>query len=185
MADERGYLILHGLENRRPPEHWQHWLADRLREDGALVRYPQLPDPDSPDREAWEEVVLSELAELGERERFVICHSLSVPTWLGIGSRIRSAQRASRTLLVAAPAPSVLEGVAPGFVELPPRREALRASGLTTLVASDNDPYDPAGARATHGWLEVPIQVIHGAGHFRPEDGYGPWPAALEWCRGA
>jgi uncharacterized protein len=183
---ERGYLILHGLSNRRPPEHWHHWLHDELTARGELVRYPQLPDPDEPERSAWEQTVLSELDAIGEAgaRPIVVCHSLGSTTWLGVGTRVPSALRAERTLLVAPPAPSELEALAPGFVELPPRREALRATGPTTIVASDADPYDPPGARASWGWLEVPIRVIEGAGHFRPDDGYGPWPEALDWCLG-
>lgn len=181
---ERGFLILHGLSNRRPPEHWEHWLTDQLRDRGELVRYPQLPDPDEPDREAWEQVLVDELERIGERERIVVAHSLGATTWLGLGSRVPANRRAARSLLVAPPAPSELTAIAPGFAELPPRREALRGLGVTTIVASDTDPYDPDGARASFGWLELPIQVIAGAGHFRPDDGYGPWPAALEWCLG-
>src|SRR5919108_130758 len=40
------YLILHGWQNHRPEDHWQHWLADRLTEPRHQVVYPQLPDPD-------------------------------------------------------------------------------------------------------------------------------------------
>ena len=48
----RAFLILHGWQNHRPKDHWQHWLADRLGELGHQVTYPQLPDPDDPDLEA-------------------------------------------------------------------------------------------------------------------------------------
>ena len=44
----RSFLILHGVENQRPPGHWQYDLAQRLREQGEQVFYPQLPDPDPP-----------------------------------------------------------------------------------------------------------------------------------------
>lgn len=42
------YLILHGWQNHRPKEHWQHWLADRLGELGHHVVYPSCPTPTSP-----------------------------------------------------------------------------------------------------------------------------------------
>jgi len=41
-----GFLILHGVENHRPPEHWQFLLAAALVEHGLEVRYPALPEPD-------------------------------------------------------------------------------------------------------------------------------------------
>ena len=45
---DRAFLILHGWQNHRPPAHWQFWLAERLRQRGELVLYPQLPAPDEP-----------------------------------------------------------------------------------------------------------------------------------------
>jgi hypothetical protein len=30
-----GFLILHGVENHRPPEHWQFLLAAQLVEHGS------------------------------------------------------------------------------------------------------------------------------------------------------
>jgi len=43
MLAEMAFLILHGLEGSGP-EHWQTWLAGRLRERGLEVAYPSLPD---------------------------------------------------------------------------------------------------------------------------------------------
>ena len=37
------FLILHGLEGSGP-EHWQSWVAGRLRARGHQVAYPDLPD---------------------------------------------------------------------------------------------------------------------------------------------
>jgi hypothetical protein len=53
----RSFLILHGVENRRPAEHWQSDLAQRLREHGEQLFYPQLPDPDRPTLAAWVEAI--------------------------------------------------------------------------------------------------------------------------------
>lgn len=75
------FLILHGFGNRRPRGHWQHWLADQLRRRGERVRYPQLPDPDRPDLTAWLDALGTEYAQLGDRERVVICHSLACALW--------------------------------------------------------------------------------------------------------
>lgn len=56
----RRFLILHGAENRRPREHWQHHLAEELRARGEIVLYPQLPDPDNPRLETWLELLRAE-----------------------------------------------------------------------------------------------------------------------------
>jgi predicted alpha/beta hydrolase family esterase len=40
----RSFLILHGYEGSGP-EHWQTWLAERLREADETVAYPDLSFP--------------------------------------------------------------------------------------------------------------------------------------------
>ena len=51
--DSPSFLILHGIENLQPPEHWHHWLTLRLRERGCEVRYPALPEPFEPKLKAF------------------------------------------------------------------------------------------------------------------------------------
>ena len=65
------FLLLHGLYGSSP-EHWQHWLAPRLQSVGHQVRFPQLPDADSPDAAAWQDALLDELAALDGDERVVL-----------------------------------------------------------------------------------------------------------------
>jgi hypothetical protein len=38
-----GFLILHGVENHRPPEHWQFLLAAQLVEHGSPAPDVQAP----------------------------------------------------------------------------------------------------------------------------------------------
>src|SRR5262245_6432455 len=104
----RRFLILHGAENRRPRDHWQHHLAENLRGRGEIVLYPQLPDPDTPSLDAWPELLRAELAQLGDGERVVVCHSLSVLLWLHHASSPQGSAPADRVLLVAPPSSSVL-----------------------------------------------------------------------------
>jgi predicted alpha/beta hydrolase family esterase len=72
-----GFLILHGVENHRPPEHWQFLLAAQLVEHGLEVRYPALPELDAPELERWLATLEQELAALGGEQRVVVCHSLA------------------------------------------------------------------------------------------------------------
>ncbi|MGW3147329.1 RBBP9/YdeN family alpha/beta hydrolase [Streptomyces sp. NPDC001177] len=178
------YLILHGWQNRRPEDHWQHWLADRLTELGHRVTYPQLPDPDDPDLDVW----LGELARhLGgldpAGERVVLAHSASAVLWLHAAARGMKEQReADRVLLVAPPSASVLVRH-PEIAEFAPPALDFTLPGPTRLVAGDDDPYCPEGARTAFGDpLGIPTEVIPGAGHLDLVAGYGSWPAVLEWC---
>ncbi|WP_327315206.1 RBBP9/YdeN family alpha/beta hydrolase [Streptomyces sp. NBC_01235] len=181
----RSFLILHGWQNRRPKDHWQHWLADRLTELGQDVTYPQLPDPDDPALEAW----LSELERhLGESadadERVVVAHSLSVPLWLhAVARETPGVGEVDRVLLVAPPSGSVLARYPEVAEFAPPPLTGLALPTPTRLVAGDDDPYCPEGARSAYGDpLGLPAELLPGAAHLDLDAGYGPWPSVLEWC---
>ena len=183
MATRR-FLILHGLANRRPPGHWHHWLAERLRSAGEQVIYPQLPDPDEPDLGRWLETLRAELGMLGDAERVVVCHSLACSLWLAHCEQTGSSRPVDRVLLVSPPGPDVLSDLVPAFARpLPDAAAVAEASGELLIVASDADSYNPTGARCTHAEpLRVGLRTLEGAGHISWEDGFGPWPAVEEWC---
>ena len=185
-AQRSGFLLLHGWQNERPPEHWQHLTARALRDHGALVEYPQLPSPHSPAVSEWSASVLDALGRLHDTGRVddvvVIAHSLSVLLWLG--ARPDSPVEISRVLLVAPPSVEVAAGFAEiaAFAALPLAVSPLDAV-RTTLLASDDDPFNPDGAESSFGRpLALPTIVLPGQGHFTPDSGYGEWPSLLEWC---
>lgn len=183
---ERGFLLLHGWENRRPAGHWQHWLAGRLAGLGHQVGYPQLPDPDHPDLEQWLAELHHQLAALRSQERTVICHSLACLLWLHAAAHHDLSLPVDRVLLVAPPSASVL-GQHPAiaaFAEPPVTAKQLSdAARYTAILASDNDPYCPEGAAGEYGRpLGLRTELLPGAGHLDLEAGYGPWPWVLEWC---
>jgi predicted alpha/beta hydrolase family esterase len=168
-------LILHGLSGSGP-EHWQTWLAERLRERGEDVAYPDLPDHDEPQLDAWLDVLNAERRP-GD---VVVCHSLACALYLH--HRDRGGPRAQRTLFVAPPCRDDIEVLQPFFPV--PLREGLVPEAH--LWCSDDDPYCPAGAVATYAEpLGLPYDVFADGGHLNPETGYGPWALALEWCYGA
>jgi serine hydrolase len=186
----RRFLILHGVENRRPREHWQWWLAEELRRRGEQVLYPQLPSPSSPALAEWTTVLLAELAQLGGGERVVVAHSCGAPLWLLAAPEVGVELRVDRVLLVAPP----------GLAALAPAHRALLPVGidwaaverasrcLPVIVSSDDDPYCPEGPDGCRSLYTAPLGLEHvvipGAGHLSIADGYGPWPAVLEWCLG-
>ena len=94
------FLILHGLEGSGP-DHWQSWLANRLRERGERVSYPHLPEPFDPHPSDWERALGAELPLL--ESPVVLCHSLACLLWLRAITRPSAAALASRVLLVAPP----------------------------------------------------------------------------------
>ncbi|MFE2042654.1 RBBP9/YdeN family alpha/beta hydrolase [Streptomyces sp. NPDC059477] len=174
------YLILHGWQNHRPEQHWQHWLADRLDALGHQVVYPQLPDPDEPELEVWLAEYGRHLAALAGPERVVVAHSLSVLTWLHAVAR-GIPQDIDRVLLVAPPSYRVVADL-PEVAAFgpPPLDVTLRGA---RMVGTDNDPYCPEGAGPLYaGPLGIPVDVLPGAGHLDLPAGYGAWPGVLDWC---
>lgn len=181
------FLIVHGWENRRPEGHWQHWLADRLADDGAEVRYPQLPEPDEPVLADWLRELRTELEALRREERVLVCHSLAVLLWWSALPDLGPLQ-ADRVLLVAPPSPDYLRArpvvapFVPERLEQTPLAREVRAR--VRLVASDDDPYCPGGARRVYAEpFGLDLDLLPGQGHLDLEAGYGPWPSVLAWCR--
>jgi predicted alpha/beta hydrolase family esterase len=183
----RAFLILHGVENRRPEGHWQRILAESLERRGERVVYPQLSNPDAPDYDDWVGELRGHLAALGDAdERVAICHSMSCLLWLkcaGTGKGV-----VDRLLLVAPPDSAKLPpGGADFRVDLPPGfdGQAVRASvrAPIRIACSDADPYNPAGGGAMYAEaIGAEVDVLPGGGHVAIDDGYGPWAAVDEWC---
>jgi uncharacterized protein len=175
------FVILHGWENRRPPEHWEYWLTEQLRERGFEVDYPQLPDPDTPDLDTWLGL-LDELVTRGERPVTLLAHSLAASLWLTHLARGGSPGRVSRLALAAIPAPEVLRStVVASFIDHPPRIAVL--PGVDQIVfEGENDPYSPGGVRAAYDIdPAIPVESVPGGEHLIPDSGFGPWPRILEW----
>jgi predicted alpha/beta hydrolase family esterase len=175
------FLILHGLEGSGP-QHWQTWLAGRLRDGGHVVSYPSLPEADHPRVEDWLGALDVELAKL-PAETTVLCHSLGSLLWLHHAAR-RPTTQVGRALLVAPPQPDVEDADSVGFRPTPLAADGVAAAARETrLVCSTDDPWssreqsqrigDEAGIEIT--WLE-------NAGHINTDAGYGPWPWVERWA---
>lgn len=187
MSVTTSFLILHGIENHRPPEHWQFLLAAQLVERGHEVRYPALPLPDAPILEQWLSTLQAELAALGGQERAVVCHSLACLLWFraaerGVGSPV------DRLLLVSPPASEHVPDGGASFRLDSFDSDAVRGTvnGEIAIACSDADPYNPVGVQSLYGHpLGVTATIVEGAGHIMPDTGFGPWPFATQWCLAA
>jgi len=102
-------VILHGWEGSGP-EHWQSWLANELRAAQREVRYPDLPDADHPDLQAWLKALHSALAGLRDDGFDVVAHSLSAVLWLHHCANPGDSPRPARVALVAPPSPQTANG---------------------------------------------------------------------------
>jgi uncharacterized protein len=181
----RSFLILHGYAGSGP-EHWQSWLADRLRAGGETVAYPDLPDSYEPALPAWREALAAQL-RAPHGELTVIAHSLGCILWLHhCCEAVTAGARAARVLLVAPPSLAGAPEPIRSFFPVPLDAAAVAAAAATTrVVCATEDPYCPEGAAACYGEsLGIEVDLLDGAGHINPEAGFGPWPAAEAWCYG-
>jgi hypothetical protein len=175
----RSFLILHGLEGSGP-DHWQTWLAGRLRERGEGVRYPDLPDPYDPKPDEWLAALQPELAAL-EAERIVLCHSLGCLLWL-LNARSGARDVADRVLLVAPPCTGEVEQVVRFKPDGVTAADVDRAAGETLMLWGEPDPYCPATAPVAFDGLFRDARAFPGGGHLNTDAGYGPWPAVEQWA---
>lgn len=182
----RRFLVVHGVQHRRPRQHWLWWLTEALRQRGEQVLYPQFPAPERPSVREWTDLLHAELAQLGDGERVVVCHSLGCALWLRAAQTLPAGLRVSRVLLVSplgeqsftaanGNAEFALDGVDRGLL-------AAASTMPPHVVVSATDPYAPADPRSWSTALGLDCDVLPAAGHITPADGYGPWPAALAWC---
>lgn len=177
-------LILHGWQGNGPA-HWQTWLAGRLRDRGATVRYPDLPEPDTPELARWLDALGAELDALvspAGGETVVLCHSLGSLLWLHHAARM-PATPVDRVLLVSPPSPALAVPELAEFLPAPLEQASLHAAaGSTRLVCAPDDPYCPEGAVFSYGLpLGLEFDEIAPGGHLNSDAGYGPWPAVEAW----
>lgn len=179
---ERLFLFLHGYTGSGS-EHWQSWLARRLRAGGERVAYPTLPEPDRPRLSDWLTALDGELAAAREPLLIVLAHSCGCALWLHHAVR-RPQVVADRVLLVSPPGPRWRERDVVGFMPMPLDRHAVAAAARSTrLVSSTNDPLCAvAEARAYANALTVALDLIPDGDHLHTAAGYGPWPAVEEWA---
>ena len=181
----RSFLILHGYQGSGP-QHWQTWLAGRLRRAGERVSYPHLPSPDAPDLAAWRAALEAELRALPD-EPVVLCHSLACVLWCHhAAAPVLEGGRAERVLLVAPPSEAGAPRAIRRFFPVPLDPGAVAAAaGATELVCAPDDPYCPEDAAAVYGApLGIETHVIGRGGHVNVDAGFGPWPEVEAWCLG-
>ncbi len=184
-------LIIHGWTNRRPVGHWQRSLAAALRDQGHLVSYPQLPNPDQPILDEWLEVLSAELDQFDEvasrasEPLIVLAHSLGCVAWMQLADRGLLKQPADRVLLVAPPEPAPISPVPSFVMDLSDGRAERLVKGSArevTLVGSDADVWQPSGIQAGVGdMIGLEAVVVPGAKHFSTLDGFTEWQGVIDW----
>jgi serine hydrolase len=173
-------VIVYGYDGSGPG-HWQRWLDAELRRRGVPVRFPELPDPAAPRKDAWVAKLAETTAAAGTAVTFV-CHSLGCWAVDHLLST-HGAANARAALLVAPPSPYLLFEPVESFLPPPRRREAWAPLAERSLVVgSDNDDFASAEEfqEIAHS-LGMGCRLVRGGGHLNVAAGYGPWPFVVEW----
>jgi predicted alpha/beta hydrolase family esterase len=191
-------------------QDWQHWLAGQLSDAGREVRQAVWPAPEAADLAGCLAALRQSLAGLPDDGFDVLAHSAACLLWLHHAAgtaaagtaaagtaaagtaatgtaATEAAARSPRPSRVALVAPPALDRPLPAWDFLRPAPLAVdalrRAADGTVLVGGDADPQCPGGVARVYGApLKMAATVITGAGPLTASDGYGPWPAVLDWC---
>lgn len=172
------------LAGQPSEQDWPRWLAEQLGAAGRQVRCCFAPGGTGDQADRWQAALQEAVADLPETGYDLLAHSVGCLLWLRCAAATPVAPRPDRVALVAPPAADAAPAGWAGFFPVPLEVDAIRrAADGTVLVGSDNDPHCPAGVAEQYGApLKMATTVITGAGGFTAADGYGPWPAVLDWC---
>ncbi len=172
-------LLLHGWGGSDFP-HWQSWLAGEVAKEYGCVDFLRLQDFDHPKRDVWMDQASKELRRL--RPDVVVCHSLGNTLWFHMCNESLIEEDVKHLILVAPPSMQCeIEELKSFFPVLPPK-ELHTQDAL--LVVSDNDPYmDMQEAHLLQKRLDIPMEILHGAGHINADSGYGEWQWMLQYIK--
>ena len=168
-----------------PKDDWRPWIKTELEKLGYQVFVPQMPDPETPVMEKW----VGELARVvgtPDKDTYFIGHSIGCQVILRyletreeqVGGAIFVAGWFNLKNLEDREA----EQVAKPWIETPINADKVKAVCLkSTLLISDNDPYDcfEENKKAFEA-LGSKIVIVPNAGHFTEGDGYKEFLLLLE-----
>ena len=176
MKKNKRVLILHGLNGSSYP-HWQAHLAMDLIKEDFVVSFPELPNKNSPNLEAWKEFLKVELDHF--KPDIVVCHSLANILWFHTCDELDI--KLDKLMLVAPVRNKPLEE-AKSFFPYPIAKE-LKAKEII-IAASTNDPYmSLEEAIELQSKLNVGMKIMENAGHINPSSGFGKLDCALDWIK--
>ncbi len=167
---------------------WRPWLKAALEKQGYAVLMPEMPDRDAPVIEKW----VGKLAEVvGEpdEDTYFIGHSIGCQTILRyLDAHLFKPERTVGGAIFVAGWFNLknLEDDETRAIAKPWFERAINPLKIrtvlpkSTLIISDNDPYDCFEEnKKKFEEIGSKIVVIKGAGHFTSEDGFTELPIAL------
>lgn len=176
MKKNKRVLILHGLNGSSYP-HWQAHLAMDLIKEDFVVSFPELPNKNSPNLEAWKEFLKVELEHF--KPDIVVCHSLANILWFHF---CKNLDINLEKLMLVAPVRDKKLSEAPSFFPYPIPKDL--KSNEIIMACSSNDPYmSLEEAIALQSKLNIGMKIMENAGHINASAGFGKLDCALDWIK--
>lgn len=180
-------FIIHGWEGY-PEEGWFPWLKRELEQRNFGVMVPAMPDPATPQLDAWVGHLAS-LVGTPDEHTYFVGHSMGCRAILRYLEMLPETARIGGVVLVAgwvvlttaAMRTSKEQKIVRQWLSRPPDWERMRRSTNSfTAIFSDSDEYVPLeNWDAYRNHLGAQIIIEHGKGHFSGSDGVTKLPSAL------
>lgn len=180
--DGKHVVIVHGY-TASPNVNWFPWLAEVLREQGAQVSIPAMPDSFNPDPIKWA-LALQQSLPAADTNTILIGHSLGCIAALRHLLSLPAHTLTGGVLLVSGfdRTVSTLPELH-AFTDAPlDHAEVCRRTQKIISLFSDNDSIvEPAASIELSRNLKAEQEVVSGGGHFLDREGFVQFP---EICTG-
>ena len=174
------YLLLHGWPGKHP-DKWQTHLAARLKEVGANVMFPDLPNATLPKVKEWREAIETLLEGVDLENLVIVGHSLGTSSWLDYLAHHPDTY-VKRAFLVAPPLTDCGINEISNFFPLP-EIDLGNEQEKYEIIGSDNDEHvSQRDFEVLAERLKIRFNLLKGAGHINEDSGYGKWDWMEDEC---
>ena len=168
-------ILVHGFKSS-PQMNWFPWLSRELRARGHDVVVPELPNPESPDRDEWTQKLLEECAPLDDKT-IIVGHSLGGAAALRLLEAAEARTTTHALVLVSTPW-MIRDERFRGFFMSELDYEVLmwRASKYAVIHAKDDAVIPAEHGRRYASALHARFVQTEDGGHYQGEE----YPIILE-----
>lgn len=181
-------LILHGT-NATSQSNWFPWLKEQLQDREWNVWVPDLPQPEKPSIERYNQFLLANKDWQYNQETFLVGHSSGSVATLGLLQDLPAPVVVDTCILVGAFQGDLGRKDLKELQKQPFDFEVLKSKAKRYIfIHSDNDPHCPfLGAKDLCDKLEGTMIWVKGGGHFNTEtdEKYTEFPLVLEVLQGS
>ena len=177
----RHLYIVHGYA-ASPSDHWFPWLKKALENRGATVSILNLPSPNNPQTDEWQQALDAQVTKL-DSQTYFIGHSLGCIALLHYLDNTKDTANIGGYILVSGfnaslPILPQLDRFITPDINYP---KLVEIAQHRVVIAASNDPAVPLSlSKDLADALDAEFIEVAGGGHFLGSDGYTSFPLLLE-----